>query len=376
VWFAQGRSYSELQIIRAFVPLAQTIERDLATLGDGDILWDAPQNAEALDAMSISDWMDREGVSGWLRTLIEVAYTTEMGLECDQQSALNFLTFIGTEPNQFQIFGSSDERYHVRGGNDLIVQGLAEKLADVIETGTVLEALRRQADGSFALSLRRGAESQQVNARQVLIAMPFSTLRQVQLDLELPAHKRRAIDGLRYGTNSKLMIGFNERVWRTRHRRNGSVYSDLPFQTTWETTRLQEGSSGVLTNFTGGRHGLELNAGTARSQADVAALQLDTIFPGIATQRNGAREVRMHWPSQPWAQGSYACFTPGDWTGLRGAMGEPVGQLYFAGEHCALDTQGFMEGGCESGETAATQILVDRGINNAWRARPVRRRVA
>jgi monoamine oxidase len=132
----------------------------------------------------------------------------------------------------------------------------------------------------------------------------------------------------------------------------------------------------VLTNFTGGRLGLELKAGTARSQADVAALQLDTIFPGIATQRDGAREVRMHWPSQPWAQGSYACFTPGDWTGLRGAMGEPVGQLYFAGEHCALDTQGFMEGGCESGETAATQILADRGINNAWRARPVRRRVA
>ena len=47
-----------------------------------------------------------------------------------------------------------------------------------------------------------------------------------------------------------------------------------------------------------------------------------------------------------------AC-VPNDWSTLRGVMGEPVGPLFFAGEHCALDTQGFMEGGCESGQLAA-----------------------
>jgi len=242
------------------------------------------------------------------------------------------------------------------------VQALGAKLADAIDTGTVLEALRQEADGRYVLSLKRGAGSQERRARQVLLAIPFTTLRQVKLDLELPPQKRRAIEGLRYGTNAKLMIGFNERVWRTRHRRNGSVFSDLPFQTTWDTTRLQPGTGGVLTNFTGGRHGLELGEGTAKSQADAAAIQLDAIFPGIAAARDGAREVRMHWPTQPWAQGSYACLMPGDWTGLRGATGETVGQLYFAGEHCALDTQGFMEGGCESGETAAAQMLSARGL--------------
>jgi hypothetical protein len=69
--------------------------------------------------MSITQWFDRNGVSGWLRKLLDVAYTTEMGLEIDQQSALNFLTFVGTEDKDaFRIFGESDERFHVRGGND------------------------------------------------------------------------------------------------------------------------------------------------------------------------------------------------------------------------------------------------------------------
>jgi monoamine oxidase len=70
----------------------------------------------------------------------------------------------------------------------------------------------------------------------------------------------------------------------------------------------------------------------------------------------------MHWPSQPWVRGSYACFRPGDWSSLRGVMGEAVGGLHFAGEHCALDTQGFMEGGCESGEIAAREVLAQRGL--------------
>ena len=70
----------------------------------------------------------------------------------------------------------------------------------------------------------------------------------------------------------------------------------------------------------------------------------------------------MHWPSQPWVRGSYACLRPGDWGSLRGVMGESHGGLHFAGEHCALETQGFMEGGCESGEIAARAVLAQRGI--------------
>lgn len=154
VWWAARRRYSETDIIRAFVPVAAVIERNLATLGDGDITYATPQNAQALDALTLTQWFDRNNVTGWLRNLLEVAYTTEMGLACDRQSALNLITFIGTKPDRFRIFGASDEGCHVRGGNDRIPQALAAKLGDAIETGTALEALRREAGGRCVLSLR------------------------------------------------------------------------------------------------------------------------------------------------------------------------------------------------------------------------------
>jgi monoamine oxidase len=59
---------------------------------------------------------------------------------------------------------------------------------------------------------------------------------------------------------------------------------------------------------------------------------------------------------------SYACYLPGQWTSICGAEGERVGNLHFAGEHTSLDFQGFMEGGCESGQRAAQEILVDLGL--------------
>ncbi|GAB3308986.1 flavin monoamine oxidase family protein [Luteimonas notoginsengisoli] len=354
-WYFDGRPIGERELVAAFVPVAAAIERDLATLGDGDILHDAPQGAQALDALSIAQWLDRNDVSGWLRSLLDVAYTTEMGLETDQQSALNLLTFIGTGGERFAVFGASDERYHVRGGNQRITDALGARLGDAIETGSVLESVRADADG-HVLAFSRDGATREVRARQVVLALPFTLLRRVRIDAALPPPQRRAIETLAYGTNAKLMIGFADRAWR-RHGANGAAMSDLAFQTTWETTRGQAGRGGVLTNFTGGRHGLALGEGTAAAQADTAAADLDRLFPGALDARAGAGQARMHWPTQPWALGSYACLRPGDWTGVRGAIGASTGGLHFAGEHCALDNQGFMEGGCESGEAAAAAVL-------------------
>ena len=356
-WWFDGRRIGEREIVEAFVPVAAAIERDLAAAGEGSYDFrDRNPAFLALDRLSIAQWFDRNGVSGWLRSLLDVAYTTEMGRKIDEQSALNFLTFIGTgDADGFEVFGESDERFHVRGGNDLIPRRLAERLDDAIETGHVLEAVAAQGDG-YRLAFRSDGAMREVRASQVVLALPFTLLREVRIDADLPLPQRRAIQTLRYGSNAKLMIGYRKRVWRGLGA-NGAVMSDLPFQTTWETSRKQAGEAGVLTNFTGGRHGVELGQGSARQQADAATQALEAVFPGIAAARAGAREARMHWPGHPWARGSYACFGPGDWSALRGAIGLSTGGLHFAGEHCALETQGFMEGGCESGELAAETVM-------------------
>jgi len=360
-WWFGGRSRSDEEVVRAFLPVAEKIQADLATLPD-EITYRGHRGAEALDRMTLAEWIDGATPGGWFRDLLHVAYTTEYGLETDHQSALNLLLLIDPEPDPFRIFGESDERFHVHAGNDAITTALADRLGAAVETGTRLEAVTELPDGGFRLAVDRGGGAAELRADHLVLAIPFTLLRQVRLEVDLPPAKRRAIAELGYGTNAKLMAGFGERVWRTRHGADGSVFADLPFQTTWETSRMQGGASGILTNFTGGDHGLELARGTAAEQAALLAADLDRVFPGAAEAHRGAKAVRFHWPSSPWALGSYASYLPGQWTALCGAEGERVRRLHFAGEHTSLEAQGFMEGGCESGERAAREVLADLGL--------------
>jgi monoamine oxidase len=328
---------------------------------DGEtISYRAPSGGEVIDRTSLAAWLDAAEPVPWFRKLLDVAYTTEYGLEIDEQSAWNLLMMIDTNPDPFQVFGDSDERFHVQGGNDLVPKALADSLDGRIELGHELEAIAQSPNGGFRLTFRKDRAVKEVSAERVVLALPFTLLRDVRIDVELPGLKRHAIAELGYGTNAKLMVGFSERLWRTEGGSNGSVLSDLPFQLTWEATRLQHGSAGILVVYSGGRRGREAGLGTPDRHAAVFARDFDRIFPGVAQRRIG--EVRFHWPSFNWTRGSYACYLPGQWTTISGVEGERVGNLHFAGEHTSLDFQGFMEGGCETGGRAAQEILVDLGL--------------
>lgn len=172
-------------------------------------------------------------MSGFLYDLLDVAYTTKYGLDISEQSCLNLLYLIGTDPGRFDIFGVSDEQYTTALGNGSIPQRLTSDLS----LGQRLSAVTERKDGRYALTFTAGGRECDVLASQVILTLPFTLLRQVDLRVKLPPAKRRAITQLSYGTNAKLIAGFTERVWRTRYGCVGGTYSDLGYQQTWESSR-------------------------------------------------------------------------------------------------------------------------------------------
>jgi monoamine oxidase len=58
-----------------------------------------------------------------------------------------------------------------------------------------------------------------------------------------------------------------------------------------------------------------------------------------------------------WTKGSYSYWKVGQYTQFEGAERQPEGNFHFAGEHTAIDFQGYLNGGVESGERAAGEIL-------------------
>ncbi|MGH7929570.1 MAG: flavin monoamine oxidase family protein [Candidatus Binatia bacterium] len=197
----------------------------------------------------------------------------------------------------------------------------------------------------------------------VVLGIPFTTLRDVELDgsLNLPPWKRDAIDLLGYGTNAKMMVGFDGRPWVDLGSSDES-YSDLGHhQLTWESNPVNATSArAVLTDYASGDRGAGLNPNNTQSEASFFLGDLDRVFAGAsaAASRDSQGKLRAHlehWPLNPLTKGRYTCYTPGQFTSIAGNEGKPVGRVYFAGEHANsfYEWQGFMEGAALSGIQAA-----------------------
>ena len=356
VFFFQSRRVSVTEIIDAFRPLVPRIRKDMAPLRGVIPTYKQPHRAKSLDRLSLAEWLETRGVTGALRSLLETAYVGEFGLEAAEQTALNLLLMIGTKPGSFELFGESDERFHIAEGTDSVPTRLAGRLKRSVELDTRLEAVHRRATGTYVLTVHQAGTARDFNADKVVLAIPFSVLRHVDLaGVELPVVKRLAIATLGYGMHTKLVTGFTRRVWHDTNG-NGSSVSDLPYQSSWEASRGQPGTHGILTNFTGGQRSLTLGEGTLDERAAEFAGQLERIFPGVK-EAHTKLAVRFRWVTAPSFLGSYACYKPGQYTTIAGAEGEAVDGLHFAGEHTSLAFQGFMNGAVESGERAAREIL-------------------
>ncbi|QLE39447.1 FAD-dependent oxidoreductase [Nostoc sp. C052] len=363
-WYFQGRKIPELEIISYFIPLARKIDEDLVAIGDGDVTYRSyNQAAFALDNTSIAEYLEQAQINPILQEMLYISYTTEYGREAAEQSCLNLLFLIGTNTDTFSLYGESDERYTIRGGNDQVPRLLANYLANVIQTETELEAICTRPDGRYRVSLKSGYKTFDRTYERILLTLPFTTLRLVKLDVNLPAFKKKAIAELGYGTNAKLITAYQQKLWRTKYNSTAATFTDTGFQNTWEASRYQKSPKGLVTDFTGGKHGLSLGKGSAESQAQIFLPQLDRIFPGIKNLRQG-EAIRAYWPGEQYTRASYACYLVGQWTSIAGAEQKRIGNLFFAGEHCSLSYQGYMEGGCATGEVAAQRILKDLGLRN------------
>lgn len=363
--YFNGQKLSQAALVEDFHPVAKAIIADLATLTGDDVTSAEPNGGEALDKMSIAQWFDAKGIKGTVRELLEVVYTTEYGLPPGEQSVFNLLYLIGTDEGEsVKLLGESDENFHLVGGNDQLATRMASRLSRQVEFNNILESIQPKGTG-YTLNFRRDSSINPVFADVVILTIPFSTLRAVDLSkLELPAPKLNAINTLGYGSNSKILAGMKERIWRTKYNSNGTTYSDLPYQSSWEAVRYQTGRAGILVNYRGGAESLEILGSDQRKTTEEFLSQLEPIYPGITAQFNIKLAIA-DWPKQPFIRGSYSAYKPGQWTTIRGIEGEAVGNLHFAGEHTSLNAQGYMEGAVESGERAAEEVLIAAGLKKA-----------
>jgi monoamine oxidase len=327
------------------------------------------------DRMSVSDWVDAHvpgGIGGDFGQLCISAVLDEYGGPPEEQSALNLIYLLGgdastnsgNQPKPAPELGGADEKWHVHGGTDQLITGMLDRLpAGVVHTGEKLVAVRRKGSG-HVVTLHHGHGTRQVHADHVVLALPFTTLRDVDLrHVDISTLHRRAIAQEPLGSNAKMFLQFDRRVWDNRDE-TGNAYCAGVVQGAWDAAGYQPGLAGILAALPGGtigtdwgqRYGLHHYRGSAPPQmvADYLA-QFSAIFPGVRPAYNG-KSFYVWSAGDPHIRGAYSYLKVGQYTGFNGVQGRREGRLHFAGEHTSVNFQGYIEGALRSGHRCADEV--------------------
>jgi len=363
LYYFNGQPYTYKQATDDIKSIWQKIHSDVSAASYPTLFDNFTQRGFELDHMSIIDWINESvpgGLNSRLGQLLDVAYNIEYGAESSLQSSLNLLYLLGySGQGQLRIFGPSNEKYHVRGGNDQIPARMANALEGQIQLGRELVAIKQNSNGTFTLSIKSGKRTTDQVFDKVVLALPFSKLRS-SVDFSKAGFeplKQTAIKEMGMGTNSKLHLQFNQRYWDTLGN-NGETFADTGYQNTWHVTRGQPGASGILVDYTGGNVGASFGIGTPSSRAQQFLSQIEPVLPGISQFWNGKASIDF-WTGNQWTLGSYSYWKVGQYTKFAGMEGKQQGNCHFAGEHTSIDFQGYLNGAVESGERVADEILAD-----------------
>ncbi|MGG5737401.1 flavin monoamine oxidase family protein [Bacillus cereus group sp. IBL03679] len=334
-YYFNGAPYSFAELLADFQQVFHQIQTDAALAGFPTLYNHYTQRGFELDHMSIIDYIQAYvpgGMSSRFGKFLDVSFNSFLSSESSDTSALYLVYALS--------FGLIElgEELHVHGGNDQIPKRLQERLADQIVTETRLIAIKEKENGRYTLTFQKKKDIFDIEADQVVIAIPFTILRSsVEYNQAgLQPLKVTAIQEMGMGTATKLHVQFRNRYWNTLGS-NGATWSDTGYVSTIEASRAQPGISGILENFTGGNIGAGMNIGTPKERARQFLRQIEPVLPGGTNQWN-EKVTRDYWLGNPFSLGSYSYWRVGQMTKFAGIEGQPEGSngnLHFAGEHTA-----------------------------------------
>ncbi len=320
-----------------------------------------------LDRLSAPEWLDQTpiGSTSKFGRLMLANTVSENGGDPGEQSSLDLIGLTGVNPrSSLDPLPGYDEKWHIVGGNDQLVDGVAAQLPQgSIKVGHRLVALRANGNGSHTVTFEAGGRTTDVTADYVALALPFTLLRDVDLSRSgfSPA-KLRVINTFGMGTNAKIHIEVSEKTW-ARHGFNGVAYTDWhSFDVCWDDSVPlgPDGAPALLLAFPGASTGRDTLTGGPHGPSPAVDTNwfldhIEPIFPGTRAAFTGA-SYEDHWARDPWVKGAYSFYKVGQYSDFGEIAAATQGRVHFAGEHTSINNQGFLDGAVETGVRAAKEI--------------------
>ena len=351
-WADPSTAGLDPQVARDWIAFEKAVAKTAASITHPEAPWSTID--PALDRVSLWEWAQGLGVHPDFRRLLDLAVVGDYATDPDVLSACQYLRdeAMLARVRETNIFHS-----RIAGGTDLLPHAFAKRLGDRVKLGAEVVRIA-QTPAGLEVTARIDGHQTTLRAAYLVCALPATTLRRIAVDPPWPGPLGDAIQGLRYGEVTKVLLQFRQRLWRGRRGRRGFLVSDGPVQYAWEPPQLSRARSGILSIYTAGRRSRPITERSPTERVELMVQSLDAIWPGLAGELIAS--ASQAWVKDPWSGGAYSYYAPGEMLRFAPLWPKPCGRIYFSGEHTA-EWQAFMTGAIESGRRSARQIVERAG---------------
>jgi monoamine oxidase len=307
-----------------------------------------------LDAMTCADYLRSQGASPGF--LADVDDMMPIGDGIEAISALEVVRVLASINYERTLIVKDARSGRIAGGSEAIPNALAARLGARIVYRTLVERIEHTEHGA-TLVVADPSGRHRLDAARVVLTMPFTALRTIDVAPRWSPLKARAITELGMTSVTRIWVASDRRYWLERGE-SGHAESDLPTGRIRDETQAQPGTAGVLGVYAPGQAGRRLAAldGNAR----IAALTADVARVHPAVARHIVHGDSVAWDTEPFVRGAYAAFTPGQLTTLAHAAAAPEGVVHFAG--CGTSHRpGFLHGALASALRVLDEIHAATG---------------
>jgi monoamine oxidase len=301
--------------------------------------WPDPA-ARELDACTVNELLRKHGASEGVISLLRMTF---LGEDFDYVSAL--------QDSIWEAFFERGKTWSkLRGGNDQLPRAFAQKLGTRMHYGAAVRRVAQDKE-KVTLSVSRAGRLEQVEAERVVLTIPFSVLRDVELDSSFSSHKRTVISNLRYYPLTRVYLQSRSRFW-VQQGISGNADTDLPIRTIIDHTSSQPGMRAIVGTETSGPNAQVATGMTPEHRLRWGLENVSKVFPEMAENFEGGTSIV--WDQEPWSMGAAAYYAPGEMTTTFPHVATVEGRVHFAGEHTS--TLFVMEGAAQSGVRVAREI--------------------
>lgn len=329
---------------RAWKPLMDQAKPWLDAYHRAEQRWESAV-ARSLAQRSVAQWLDEIDADARMRAMV-CGLRGFFLADPDDLSLLVLIEQLASEAPGQEAMG------RIEGGNDRLPHAMADELGEAVHLNTVARAVRDEHSSLRVTVEGAGGDRTQIKADYVILAVPVTALRAIEITPDLPPEQAKAFERLKYGRVTKSSLQFSRRFWK-RHGRSPAYGTDGPTGAIWDANEEQRGPAGILTFMAGGQASEDTQKILAQDGVAGLVRALDWLKPGNAEL---LRHHHVTWEHDPWSQGGYAFFDPSFDPAWRPWLARPHGRVLFAGEHTSIKWQGYMNGAVESGLRAAAEV--------------------